>query len=90
MTLKIFIDRIVLESGSFSPSQRCRLQAEIETELTNLLTMNGIPHNLRSGGAIPNLLISLKHPSPVTYSTQLGKIIALSIYNEMPIWRIPR
>jgi hypothetical protein len=86
MTLKIFIDRIVLDSGSFSPSPRRRLQAEIETELTNLLTINGIPNSLQLGGSIPNLSISLRNLPSTMYSAQLGQIIALSIYNEMPHW----
>lgn len=83
VAIKILIDRIIFEHGSLSPSQRRHLQAEIEHELTHLLTINGIPDSLRFGAAISNLSITLNSLSSPTYSARLGQNIALSIYHEL-------
>lgn len=83
MNIKIFINHIVLESGNFSPSQRRRLQAAIETELTNLLATNGVPHSLGFRGTICDLSISLSNISSTTHPTKLGQNVALAIYSKL-------
>lgn len=83
MNIKILIDRIVLNVDNLSPSQRRCLQTDIETELTNLINVNGIPYGLRSGGAVSDLSVNLVHIPSHMHSAKLGHNIAYSIYSEL-------
>ncbi len=83
MNIRLLINRIILEDGDLSPSQRRRLQEEIETELTHLLTIHGIPNCLRFGGTVSDLSVNLNNISSTTHHTQLGQNIAHSIYSEL-------
>jgi hypothetical protein len=81
--MKILIDRIVLDSGNLSPSQRRRLQTDIETELTYLLTANGIPDRLKYGKTVSNLSVHVDDVPSDMHSAKLGQSIAHSIYSEL-------
>jgi hypothetical protein len=83
MTIKVFIDLVILESNNFSTSQRRHLQTEIQSELVNLLTVNGIPRGLKFGGTIQNLSTQLNCILANTHPSKLGKDIASSIYMEL-------
>lgn len=83
MNIRILINRIILNIDDLSSSQRRCLQTDIENELTSLISVNGIPAVLRSGGAVPHLLVDLRHISCHLNSTKLGYNIAYSIYNEL-------
>ncbi len=83
MNIKILIDRIVLSSGNFSPSQRRQLQRDIELELTYLLTVNKIPYSVKYGGVVSNLSVHLDDISSDINSSKLGQNIARSIYSEL-------
>ncbi|MBD2080934.1 hypothetical protein [Leptolyngbya sp. FACHB-17] len=82
MKLQLLIDRIILEGKSLPPSQRRRLYADIEAELTALLTMNGIPNRLQSAGTLANLSIELDGISELP-GTRIGQAIAHAIYREL-------
>ncbi|MDJ0681401.1 MAG: hypothetical protein AB4372_32800 [Xenococcus sp. (in: cyanobacteria)] len=82
MNINLYIDRLILEGIELSPSQRTLLQATIESELSRLLTVNGIPENLEGGGNILRLPTSInvkKNMNP----RQMGQEIAQSIYRDM-------
>jgi hypothetical protein len=83
MNIKILIDRIVLNVDNLSSSQRRCLQTNIETELTNLINVNGIPYGLRTGGAVSDLSVNLGHIPSHMHSAKLGYNIAYSIYRKM-------
>jgi hypothetical protein len=83
MNIKILIDRIILEQGNFSPRQLRLMQANIETELAHLLTVNGIPPKLQLGGKVTDLSVNLHHFSVATHPTKLGQDIAQAIYREL-------
>lgn len=82
MNINLQIDRIILEGVDLSLRQRRQLQAAIETELSRLMTVNGIPGNLQNGGKIPKLLASLNITNN-SQPTLMGEQIAQSIYTGM-------
>ncbi len=82
MNLNLQIDRLILEDIDLSLRQRRQLQAAIETELSRLLSENGIPPHLQNGGTIPKLPINLS-PSPAAQPTQMGQQIAQTIYGGL-------
>ncbi len=82
MNLNLNIERIILEGVNLSHSQRSRLQAVLEVELSRLLRENGLPSHLQNGGVISHL------PASVTVTKgikpeQMGMEIAQSIYGEL-------
>jgi hypothetical protein len=85
MSIKILIDRIVLEVGHLSAGQRRRLQAEIEAELTYLLTTHGMPYCLRYEKTVSNLSVYVDNGLSDMNSAKLGKNIAHSIYRELKV-----
>ena len=82
MHLNLNIKRIILEGVDLPRSQRSRLQVAVSTELSRLLTENGLPTSLQKGGAIPSIpatVSATKGMSP----EEMGKEIAQSIYRGM-------
>ncbi|MDJ0717753.1 MAG: hypothetical protein QNJ54_26615 [Prochloraceae cyanobacterium] len=73
------IDEIILEGVSLSHSQRSRLQAALEAELSRLVSDNGLPPQLQQGGTIAKLLLTPKITKEMN-PTQMGQEIARSIY----------
>lgn len=82
MNINIQIERLILEGVDVSPSQRVRLQAAIEAELSRLVTVNGLPSHLQAGGTIPKLPANLSLTN-TTNPMQLGQEIAQAIYGGM-------
>ena len=79
MNINLHIERLVLDGVDIAPNQRHLLQASLETELTRLLTENGLSANLTQGAALPKLsgnALQITDNNP----NQLGQQIALSIY----------
>jgi len=82
MTLHLHIDQISLEGLDIPRSQRPQLQAALEQELSRLLTTQGIPPAMQTGGYISRLPADLTitgKPNP----TQLGQQVAQSIYAQL-------
>ncbi|MEA5513590.1 hypothetical protein [Nodularia sp. UHCC 0506] len=82
MNINLQIDRIILEGVDLSLRQRRQLQAAIETELSRLMTVNGVPQSLQNGGNIPKLPASLNITNNFQ-PTLMGAQIAQSIYTGM-------
>ena len=79
MNVKLHIERLVLDGVNIAPEQRHLLQASVETELTRLLTAEGLSPSLAKGIALPRVSadgIQLTNETP----TQIGQQIAQSVY----------
>ena len=82
MNINLQIDRLILEEIDLSPSQRALLQTTVESELSRLLTTNGIPQHLAEGGNIPKLSTKIDLKNNMN-PRQMGQGIAKSIYRDM-------
>jgi len=79
MNITLHIERLILDGVNIAPDQRHLLQASLTTELTRLLTQNGLAANFIEGLSIPKLSatdVQLTGNNP----KQLGKQIAQSVY----------
>ena len=76
------IDEIILEGVSLSRSQRNRLQEALEAELSNLVSVNGLPPQFQQGGTIAKLPVTPKITKGMN-PTQMGQEIARSIYGGL-------
>ncbi|MDJ0900750.1 MAG: hypothetical protein QNJ55_18255 [Xenococcus sp. MO_188.B8] len=76
------IDEIILEGVSLSRSQRNRLQEALEAELSNLVSVNGLPPQFQQGGTITKLPV-IPNLTKEMNPTQMGQEIARSIYGEL-------
>ncbi|MEO1208789.1 MAG: hypothetical protein AAFX78_04520 [Cyanobacteria bacterium J06638_20] len=76
----IHIDRLILDGISIPHAQRPLLQAAMETELTRLVTENGLSNQLQTNLAVPHLSAGAMAFSPDTSPSQMGQQIARSIY----------
>jgi hypothetical protein len=83
MGINLHIDRIVLENIDLSPRQQRHLQAVIESELTWLLTVQGLPPNCHYSNASPSLPIATIASSLGASPAVLGHQIAQNIYQAM-------
>ena len=81
-SMKIGVDRLILEDLDLSPSQRALLQTTFESELSRLLAVQGVPQHLEHGGKIPKLLTSLNVADNMN-PRQMGQGIAQSIFKAM-------
>ena len=80
MNINLQINRLILEGIDLSPSQRALLQATVESELSRLLSVKGIPRHLERGGKIPKLPTSINVKNNIN-PKQMGQGIAQSIYD---------
>ena len=76
------IDEIILEGVSLSRRQRIHLQEALEAELSNLVSINGLPRQIQPGRTIPKLPVTPKITEEMN-PTQMGQEIARSIYGEL-------
>ncbi len=79
MNINLQIEQILLEDFNLSSWERLQLQANVESELSQLLTTNGLPAHLQNGGTIPTLPVAI-HSSGTQNPAQMGAQIAQSIY----------
>lgn len=82
MNINLHIDRLILEDIDLSPSQRLRLQAAIEAELSKLLTVKGFPSPWEKSNWVPKLSTSFNKTTTMNLS-HLAQEIAQSIYTSM-------
>jgi hypothetical protein len=83
MNINIQIDRLILEDIDISPSQRRHLQAIVVSELSNLLTANGLPSYLHNGATLPSLPLGKVEVTNITDTAVMGQQIAQQIYNQL-------
>ena len=82
MNINLHINQLILEGIELSPSQRALLQTTVESELSRLLRVNGIPQHLAQGGNITKLPTKINVTNNIN-PRQIGQGIARSIYQEM-------
>ncbi|NEO40706.1 MAG: hypothetical protein F6J90_31980 [Moorea sp. SIOASIH] len=83
MNVNLRINEIVIGEGLDIPrSMRRVLQAAVETELTRLLTENGLPHSLAQDYRIPGMQVDLELKGK-TSPDRVGKMVAQSIYEQL-------
>lgn len=82
MNINLHIDRLIVEDIDLSPSERVRLQAAIEAELTRLLTVKGFPSHWEKSNWVPKLATRFNKKTTTNLS-QLAQEIAQSIYTSM-------
>lgn len=82
MDINLNIEQILLDNIDLTYGERLRLQTAVETELSQLLTANGLPPHLQNGIAIPKVSANLDLPEKPN-PTHLGQQIAQSVYQNM-------
>jgi hypothetical protein len=83
VSLRVHIERLVLDGVDVGPAERPALQAALETELARLLAEGGLSRTLATGGAIPSLRsapLELAHGST---PAALGTAIAGAVHGEL-------
>ncbi len=78
MNIELEIEQLVLEG--FNTKNRHRIGAAIQSELTRLLTEQGIPENLTQGGEVPSLEGGAFKVNSNAKPETIGRQIAQSIY----------
>jgi hypothetical protein len=79
MSIKLHIDRLILEGLPVSSAQGPRVRAAVEAELVRLLATGGLSPDLRAV-AIPHVRAGNLQFSAESRPAQLGKEIARSVY----------
>jgi hypothetical protein len=83
VTIRLHIERLVLDGLPVGPGGAARLQAAMQAELARLLASGRLNPALRSGGAIPELPAGAtrfdRGPSPA----RMGVLIARSVYDAL-------
>lgn len=81
MNINLHIERLILDGLPITHSQGPLLQAAVETELTRLLTENGLAANLQTGIAMPSVRANGIQLTSSNSPTQMGMQIAASVYS---------
>ena len=80
MSIKLYIDRLVLDGINVEPAQRPVLQEALEAELGRLLAEGGIEGNFAGGEAVPSVRANGFEMSAEGSPVQLGRQIAQAVY----------
>lgn len=80
MKIDLHIERLILEGLPITSGQRSQVQAAVETELTRLLTANGVSTNLLSGGVWPRIPVGSIQLTNDNTPANLGRQIAQAVY----------
>lgn len=80
MSIKLHIDRLVLDGIDLGPAQRPHLQAAVAAELGRLLAEGGIGADLAAGGMVPSVKANGFEMSGEGGPARLGRQIARSVY----------
>jgi hypothetical protein len=81
MTVRVYIDRLILDGLPINYSQGPLVQAGVEAELTRLFTENGFAENLQTGGAVPSVRADGIQLTSENSPARLGAQIAGSVYS---------
>ena len=82
MTIRVHIERLVLDGVHVAPAHRLPLQAAIESELTRLLAERGLAGGVAAGGATACMsggTVQLVPNNP----ERAGRQIAESVYRSI-------
>jgi hypothetical protein len=80
MNINLHIDRLVLDGLPIEHRDGARVKAAVETELSRLLTANGLANSLVSGGATPSVPAPGIQMSSDGNPARLGRKIGRAIY----------
>lgn len=83
MNINLHIERLVLDGLAVAPRERARFQAAVETELTRLLTSDGLSSMLLSGGTMPHLPATSIQLSDKANPIDLGQQIAGAVHGRV-------
>jgi hypothetical protein len=80
MSVRVHIDRVVLDGISVSAAGRPHLRAAIESELARLIAAGGISPELAGGIAVPSVRAPEMSFAGNAEPAQIGRRIAHSVY----------
>jgi len=80
MNIELHIERLILDGLQVEPGGRADLQAEVEAELTRLLTAGGLRAELLSVGAVRSLGGGEIQVTNQTTPARLGNRIAKAVH----------
>jgi hypothetical protein len=83
MNIELHIERLILDSLPIERSQAPHIQAAVESELTRLLTENGLAASLQGGGAVSSVQANAIQLAPGSSPAQMGAQIAQSVYGSI-------
>ncbi|MFL6247270.1 MAG: hypothetical protein ACJ74H_14660 [Thermoanaerobaculia bacterium] len=80
MTIRLHIDRVVLDGVDLAPGSRRAFRQSLERELASRIAAEGIPGALASGIAVPSMSAPAIEVASGTAAPKLGASIAASVY----------
>ena len=80
MSVRIHIERLVLDGFGLNGASGSRVQAAVQSELARLLAGQGLSETLRAPAAMPSLRAGAFSPAPGASPAQLGREIARSVH----------
>jgi hypothetical protein len=79
-TLRVHVERLVLDGLAVAPGERPALQAAVEAELARLLAEGGLASHLQAGGAQPYARGGMVRAAQGGDPAALGRQIARAVY----------
>jgi hypothetical protein len=83
LNINIHIERLVLDGLPVARHEGSLVQAAVEAELARLLTAQGLPPNLMSGGAMPSVPGGAIQFGAQSSPAHLGKQIARAVHGGL-------
>lgn len=83
MNINLTINRLILDGLDLPTHHRPDLQVAVETELSRLLTEQGLGSHLQAGGAVPSLSAEAIQLEGSHDPTVLGQRIAQAVYGRL-------
>jgi hypothetical protein len=80
MNVSLHIERLVLDGMSLSARERAVLGTAVTTELTRLISENGLPATLPASGTVPSIPAEAIQLGGEHNPAQLGQQIARAVY----------
>jgi len=80
MSIRLHIERLVLDGLPVTAADAPRVKAALEAELTRLLAAGGLRADLAAGGAVPSVQAPPISSARGVSSTQLGTRIAQAVH----------
>lgn len=80
MSVRLHIERLVLDGINLGPHDRAHFVAAIESELARLVANGGISPALANGVALPSIAAPDTTFAPNAKPAQMGAAVAASLY----------
>ena len=80
MTVRIHIERLVLDGMPMTAGESRRVQAAVQHELARLVTLDGLRPETRTGAVMPTAKGSAFNPPRGAGAKELGRHIAQSVH----------